>query len=91
MATALRPTNNPNGRPSNAVLGERLERAHLRAAVLATELVARDAETAALAVELSALSRRVQLAIHAERPDVALHVAGRLDALAESLARRSVA
>jgi hypothetical protein len=58
---------------------------------LADELVARDAEYVDLADELTALSRRIQLAIHAERPDVALHVAGRLDALAASLRRRSAA
>jgi hypothetical protein len=58
---------------------------------LADELVARDAEYVDLADELTALSRRIQLAIHADRPDVALHVAGRLDALAASLRRRSAA
>jgi hypothetical protein len=58
---------------------------------LADELHARDAEYEYLADELTALSRRIQLAIHAERPDVALHVAGRLDALAASLRRRSAA
>lgn len=58
---------------------------------LADEIRARDAEYVDLADELEALSRRVQLAIHAGRPDVALHVAGRLDALAASLRRRSAA
>ena len=58
---------------------------------LADEIRARDAEYADLADELEALSRRVQIAIHADRPDVALHVAGRLYAIAQSLRRRSAA
>jgi hypothetical protein len=84
-------TNNPNGRPSNAILTQRLERAHLRAAVLSTEIAALTSERDLLSTELGALSRRIQIAIHADRPDVALHVAGRLDALAASLARRGAA
>jgi hypothetical protein len=55
------------------------------------ELAALAVERSDLATELLALSRRIQLAIHAERPDVALHVAGRLDALAATLTRRGIA
>lgn len=55
---------------------------------LQDEIAALAAEREDLADELAALSRRIQLAIHANRPDVALHVAGRLDALAVSLTRR---
>lgn len=55
------------------------------------ELAALHHERAAVATEVRALSARIQLAIHADRPDLALHVAGRLDALAASLNRRSAA
>lgn len=58
---------------------------------LEIEISAMGAEYVDLATELHALSRRIQLAIHADRPDVALHVAGRLDALAASLSRRGAA
>lgn len=58
---------------------------------LELELIAMTAERATVAVEVRALSSRIQLAIHAERPDLALHVAGRLDALADSLERRGAA
>jgi hypothetical protein len=58
---------------------------------LELELIAMQVERTALASEMLALSRRIQLAIHADRPDVALHVAGRLDALAASLTRRGAA
>lgn len=79
------------GRPSNSQLSDRLERSRLRNAVLADEVRALRAERATVAIEIKALSSRVELAIHADRPDVALHVAGRLDALAASLERRGVA
>lgn len=58
---------------------------------LIDEIRALRAERSEVAAELEALSRRIQLAIHAERPDIALHVAGRLDALAASLTRRGAA
>lgn len=58
---------------------------------LSDELSALHAEREALASEIGALSRRIDLAIRADRPDIALHVAGRLDALAHSLTRRSAA
>lgn len=58
---------------------------------LEAEVAALADERSGLATELGALSRRIQLAIHAERPDVALQVAGRLDALADSLDRRGAA
>jgi hypothetical protein len=62
-----------------------------RMADLQDEIVAMAAEREDVAAEVRALSARIQLAIHADRPDVALHVAGRLDALAASLRRRSAA
>lgn len=58
---------------------------------LEDELAAVAAERSDLADEIAALSRRIDLAIRADRPDVAMHVAGRLDALAASLTRRSAA
>lgn len=84
-------TNNPTGRPSNARLTERLERSRLRGVILADEVNALHAERAATGVEVEALSRRLQIAFWNERPDVALHVAGRLEALARSLQRRGTA
>jgi hypothetical protein len=58
---------------------------------LEDELAAVTAERSDLADEIEALARRIDLAIRADRPDVAMHVAGRLDALAHSLARRGAA
>jgi hypothetical protein len=58
---------------------------------LEDELAAVAAERSDLADEIEALSRRIDLAIRADRPDVAMHVAGRLDALAASLTRRNAA
>jgi hypothetical protein len=79
------------GRPSNTQLSDRLERSRLRVTVLQDEIVAMAAEREDVATEVRALSARIQLAIHADRPDVALHVAGRLDALGRSLTRRGSA
>lgn len=58
---------------------------------LELEVIALEYERSEVATEIGALSRRIQFAIAAERPDVAMHVAGRLDALAASLTRRNVA
>lgn len=77
------------GRPSNHQLTGRLERARLRNVSLRDELTALRAERAGLASEVGAMSARIVLAITADRPDVALHVAGRLDELAAQLARRT--
>ena len=60
-------------------------------AELTAEVAALEAERYEVATEVRALSSRIQLAVHADRPDVALHVAGRLDALAASLFRRGIA
>jgi hypothetical protein len=79
------------GRPSNVQLSDRLERSRMRNAILADENRALELERANVATEIRALSARVQLAIHSDRPDLALHVAGRLDALAASLTRRGAA
>lgn len=62
-----------------------------RVGELELELMALTAERTVVAVEVRALSSRIQLAITADRPDLALHVAGRLDALADSLDRRGAA
>lgn len=72
------------GRGRQPVVVERLRDAE-------DELRALRLERSDLASEIAALSARIELAIHADRPDVALHVAGRLDALAASLTRRSIA
>ena len=58
---------------------------------LEDELTALLAEGVAVADELAALAHRIELAIHAERDDIALHVAGRLASLAESWHRRGTA
>lgn len=58
---------------------------------LQDEVAALLAEMAAIGAEVEALSRRIDLAIRAERADVAMHVAGRLEALAHSLQRRGAA
>lgn len=91
MAALALATNNPNGRPSAAKLADRLERSRLRNGILADEVRALELERLDVADEVRALSARVQLAIHSDRPDLALHVAGRLDALAASLTRRGAA
>lgn len=88
---ALPVARHAGGRPSNAQLSDRLERSRLRVQVLTDEIVALAAEREDIAIEVKALSARLQLALHADRPDVALHVAGRLDALATSMTRRGAA
>lgn len=55
---------------------------------LADEVTALEAERDQVGTEMRALSARIQLAIHNDRPDLVLHVAGRLDALGASLLRR---
>lgn len=55
---------------------------------LEEEVVALTAERETVGTEVRALSARLQLAIRADRPDIGLHVAGRLDALAAALLRR---
>lgn len=62
-----------------------------RLADLQDEITALRAERDGLGAEIEALSRRIQLAVWNQREDVALHVAGRLDALAASLRRRGAA
>lgn len=91
MTASIAPVRNVGGRPSNAQLGDRLERSRLRNVSLTDELRALRLERSDLASEIAALSSRIELAIHADRPDIALHVAGRLDALAASMTRRGAA
>ena len=55
------------------------------------EITALVAERDLVGIEIEALSRRIEMAVHADRPDVAMHVAGRLEALAHSLRRRGAA
>jgi hypothetical protein len=62
------------GRPSNVVLIDRLAEAKSRNADLRDELTA-------CAQEMTALGRRIEFALMAGRPDVALHVAARLQVL----------
>lgn len=62
-----------------------------RLADLELEVIALVAERTGIATEVEALSRRMQIAVLNGRDDVALHVAGRLDALAHSLHRRGAA
>lgn len=79
------------GRPSTALQAERLRVAVAHTADLADEVRALHAERGDLADEIEALSRRAQIAIYNDRPDIVLSIAGRLDALAESLRRRNAA
>ncbi len=58
---------------------------------LQEEVAALLSELYTVGTEIEALSRRIDLAIRADRPDVAMHVAGRLEALAHSLQRRGAA
>jgi hypothetical protein len=88
VAERIARTNNPNGRPSNAVLNERLARAREVNGLIRTENRALLEELARIGSEIVALGRRVELAITADRPDVAMHVAGRLDDLGQACVRR---
>jgi hypothetical protein len=81
-------TNNPNGRPSNALLQERLGRARQVNTVLRTENHSLLAEVARLGAELIAIGSRLDMALTADRPDLALHFAGRIDSLGRSCQRR---
>lgn len=71
------------GRPSNHELTARVDRQVRLLAAAREERSALRAECRALASEVRAAGRRVEYAIHAERPDVALHVAASLVALAD--------
>lgn len=82
---------NPRRRPSHAELTERLDRARTVNGLLRLEIRSVRAENAEYGSEIAALSRRIELAITAERPDVAMHVAGRLADLAASLSRKGSA
>lgn len=85
MATApVIPIERANGKGAQPAIVQQLRDAR-------DEISALEAERDATATEVRALSARIQLAIHADRPDVALHVAGRLDALGHSLSRRGAA
>jgi hypothetical protein len=81
-------TNNPAGRPSAKKLAERLDASRRRNVDLVAERRSLLDEVARLGAELVALSRRIELAINAERDDVALHVAGRLEDLGHACQRR---
>lgn len=67
------------GRPSNVVLIDRLAESKARNADLRDELTA-------CGQEMVALGRRVEFALMAGRPDVALHVAARLQVLGDQYA-----
>lgn len=71
------------GRPSNHELAARVDRQVRLLAAAREERVALRAECRALASEVRAAGRRIEYAIAADRPDVALHVAGALVALAD--------
>lgn len=90
MAVAAIPriSNNPHGRPSNAVLQGRLDRSREVNTLLRAENRSLLSEVARLGSELIAIGSRIELAYAAGRPDVAMHVAGRLDSLGRSCVRR---
>lgn len=83
MAAELHVLARTRGKGRQPILVERLRDAE-------DELTALRAERYDTGSEIRALSARIQLAVHAERPDLALHVAGRLDALGEALLRRGL-
>jgi hypothetical protein len=71
------------GRPSNAALSDRVDRQVRLLAAAREERVALRAECRTLAGEVRAAGRLIEYAIVADRPDIALHVAGSLVALAD--------
>lgn len=81
MTAAVIPLRRASGKGRQTAVVERISD-------LEDDLTAVYAERDTAGTELRALSARLQMAIHADRPDVALHVAGRLDALGLSLLRR---
>lgn len=89
IAAAAGRTNNPNGRPSNATLVARNESLRDYNELLRLEVRQLLDEVGRLGVELVASASRIDLALTADRPDVALHVAGRLDDLGQACLRRS--
>jgi hypothetical protein len=76
------------GRPSNAQLTGRLGRAREVNGLLRTENHSLLAEVARLGAELIAIGSRIDMALTADRPDLALHFAGRIDQLGRSCQRR---
>lgn len=58
---------------------------------LEDEITALHAERVTTGTEVRALSARVAIAVRADRPDLALHVAGRLQTLGDQLLRRGIA
>lgn len=82
---------NPRRRPSNVELTERLARARSINSSLRLELRTVNAERVALGSDLAALSNRIQLAIRADRPDLAMEVAFRLSVFAASQTRKGSA
>lgn len=82
---------NPRRRPSRAELTERLARARTINSALRLEIRSIRVEQIALGSEMTGLSNRIQLAIRAERPDIAMHVAGRLAVLGASQTRKGSA
>lgn len=77
------------GRPSNVQLGDRLERAREANAILRTEQRTLLDELGRLGAELSNLGSHLNLGYRADRPEITLHVAGRLSALGQSCIRRA--
>jgi hypothetical protein len=85
MATApVAPVLRLTGKGRQPAAVELIRELQEEVAVLLSELYA-------VGTEIEALSRRIDLAIRADRADVAMHVAGRLEALAHSLQRRGAA
>lgn len=88
LVAAPRRTNNPSGRPSNARLLERNATLRDYNELLRTEIRQLLDEVGRVGVELVALSSRIDMALSADRPDVALHVAGRIEELGRACVRR---
>ncbi len=71
------------GRPSAAMLAERLDRSRRVNVDLRMELRAERREGAVFATEIRAHAARIYLAAQSDRPDLALHEAGVIGALAD--------
>lgn len=90
MALAEAPrTNNPSGRPSNAVLQDRLARSRQVNAILRDENRALLAEVASLGRRLIASGTTLELGYNADRPDVVGFVRAEIDRLGRACLRKA--
>lgn len=90
MVVELAPrTNNPTGRPSNAVLQERIGRSREVNSLLRAENRALLEEVAALGRRLIAAGTTLELGYSADRPDVVGFVRAEIDRLGRACLRKA--